>query len=115
MYDTLVWCLPVHQQQALHTALAHNPLITPQALRRRLLARKHFVPWGSNKPFTLLRISLPPPPSQDLQQQTAVQPPPEDVTLPPGVEPLVLWEPAEAGGAASADDTAVEVDAMLTR
>lgn len=61
-------------------------------------------------------MSLPPP--QDLQQQqqqTAAQAPPEEVSLPPGIEPLVLWDPAGAGGAAGADDVVVEVDVMLTR
>lgn len=87
----------------------------PQALRRRLLARKHFVPWGSNKPFTPLKVSLPPPADLPELQAAAAQPPQEDLTLPPGVEPLVLWDAAEAGGAAGPDDVTVEVDPMLTR
>eukprot|EP00878_Enallax_costatus_P045593 GHUV01055013.1.p1 GENE.GHUV01055013.1~~GHUV01055013.1.p1 ORF type:complete len:196 (+),score=48.44 GHUV01055013.1:302-889(+) len=84
------------------------------ALRRRLAARKHFVPWGSNKPFTPIRATVPSP-IEPQPQQAAAQPPPEDTALPPGVEPLVLWDPAEAGGAGGADDVAVEVDPMLTR
>lgn len=88
-----------------------------QALRKKLLARKHFVPWGSSKPFTPLRL-LPTPAATDpqlLAAAAAAQPPAEELTLPPGIEPLVLWDPAEAGYARDAGEQAVEVDAMLTR
>lgn len=87
-------------------------LLTEQALRRRLAARKHFIPWGSNKAFTPIRAPLPPPSNSE---PPAAQPPPEDTALPPGVEPLVLWDPAEVEAAGGADDVAVEVDPMLTR
>ncbi|WIA32931.1 hypothetical protein OEZ86_006099 [Tetradesmus obliquus] len=97
------------------------------ALRKRLLARKVFVPWGSNKPFTPLKLTPLPAAAADaadaaLQQEllAAAAAAAEDAALPTGIEPLVLWDPAEAGLAAAAaaeadGEHAVVVDAMLTR
>jgi DNA repair and recombination RAD54-like protein len=105
-------------------------LTVAQALRKKLLARKIFVPWGSNKPFTPLKLT-PPPAAADaaaaaaaLQQEllaAAAAAAAEDAALPPGIEPLVLWDPAEAGlaadaaAAAAVEEHAVVVDNMLTR
>jgi DNA repair and recombination RAD54-like protein len=110
----------------------HNLLCHLQALRKKLLARKIFVPWGSNKPFTPLKLPAPPPPdaaadalqqellaaADALQQEllaAAAAAAAEDAALPPGIEPLVLWDPVEAGLAADAGEHAVTVDNMLTR
>eukprot|EP00775_Hariotina_reticulata_P012633 gene12633-12762_t len=93
------------------------------ALRKRLLARKHFVPWGSSKPFTPI---LPPASAMlEKQQQDVLQTlagaaaasAAEDTTLPPGIEQLVLWDPVEAGlaGVEAHGEQAVVVDPMLTR
>lgn len=111
-----------------------------QALRKRLLARKHFVPWGASKPFVHPALSAAAQQHGSLlqQQQQPLQPEPPE-TLPPGIEPLILWEPSEpaAAAAAGADgsetaaaaatagggaavgqgggERAIEVDPMLTR
>lgn len=88
-----------------------------QALRKRLLARKHFVPWGASKPFVHPGV----PASHDQQQlllsQAAPAEPPAAEPLPPGIEPLVLWDITEAATATAADgvEQPIEVDAMLTR
>jgi DNA repair and recombination RAD54-like protein len=127
-------CARAHRSLTCHR---HRPTATAtQALRRRLLARRHFVPWGSSKPFV------------HPVQQTAAHEHPADaaaaaaaaaaeaaaaaVALPPGIEPLVLWEPpgpddaaaaaAAAAGATDGSSTAaageeqpVVVDTMLAR
>lgn len=58
-------------------------------LLRRLSARKRFVPWGCvRSPFTpITNVPLPLAPAPE-------EPPPK-VELPPGVEPLVLWQPED--------------------
>jgi DNA repair and recombination RAD54-like protein len=93
-----------------------------QALRKRLLARKHFVPWGSSKPFTPLKLAAPTAAAAALQQElleaaaaAAAKQAAEDAVLPPRIEPLVLWDPVEAGFAVDAGESAVEVDNMLTK
>lgn len=72
------------------------------------------MPWGGGK-FVPLRLKVPPKELPELElpvpagagSAAAAEPP---VTLPPGVEPLVLWEPPpEAGG------QPVRVDDMLTQ
>ncbi|XP_031260342.1 protein CHROMATIN REMODELING 25 [Pistacia vera] len=60
-------------------------------LARRLWARKRFVPWGSERPVLVAitsRLDLPRTVEKDVVE--------ENVTLPPGVEPLVLWQQEEA-------------------
>lgn len=94
------------------------------------------MPWGSSKVFTPVappRLppsqDAPPPSSQAAAEAAAALE--ADQQLPPGVEPLILWDPAAAAaGAASAavmggdaapagpaggEGTAIEVDRMLTR
>ncbi|KAL4440282.1 hypothetical protein ABPG75_003283 [Micractinium tetrahymenae] len=87
-----------------------------QALKRKLAARKAFVPWGGGK-FVPLKLKAPP---RDLLPEAelpagapaapAAAPAAPAVVLPPGVEPLVLWElPAGVEG------QPVRVDDMLTQ
>lgn len=82
-------------------------------MRKKLLARKHFIPWGASKPFVHPAL-----PATAQQQQAASQPlqsaltaPPAVEPLPPGIEPLILWEPTTAAEAAAGSDMekAVEV------
>ncbi|KAM3305829.1 protein CHROMATIN REMODELING 25-like [Capsicum chacoense] len=63
---------------------------TNEHLARRLCARKRFVPWGSTSP-TLIAITnrLKAPEAAEID---AVE---DNLELPPGVEPLVLWQPEE--------------------
>ncbi|XP_039006863.1 protein CHROMATIN REMODELING 25-like [Hibiscus syriacus] len=60
-------------------------------LARRLWARKRFVPWGSSR-SALLAIAKPLIRTESDRTDTEE----EIVTLPPGVEPLVLWQPEES-------------------
>jgi DNA repair and recombination protein RAD54 and RAD54-like protein len=99
-------------------------------LRRRLAAARRFVPWGSSEAFRRPRLVAPPVlSSQGDVDGGAMAPVPgavapllppaaaATVELPPGVEPLVLWEapPEEAPGAGGSDRAPVVVDSMLTR
>ncbi|PHU00796.1 hypothetical protein BC332_30583 [Capsicum chinense] len=63
---------------------------TNEHLACRLCARKRFVPWGSTSP-TLIAITnrLKAPEAAEIE---AVE---DNVERPPGVEPLVLWQPEE--------------------
>eukprot|EP00873_Tetraselmis_striata_P027428 jgi/Tetstr1/447692/TSEL_035049.t1 len=77
-----------------------------EMLRRKLAARKRFVPWGM-KGVQMPAIQKPVMPVVQEEAEPRVEA--EDTGPPPG-EPLVLWE-AEAGK----DAGCVEVDPMLTR
>ena len=60
---------------------------TNEQLARRLWARKRFVPWGSTTPtFVAItnRLNV-----SEAVENDAVE---ESVDLPPGIEPLVLWQ-----------------------
>ncbi|KAF5751213.1 protein CHROMATIN REMODELING 25 [Tripterygium wilfordii] len=61
-----------------------------EQLARRLCARKRFVPWGSSRPVlvTITNQLHVPTVEKDAEE--------ESVTLPPGVDPLVLWQPDES-------------------
>ncbi|MCO5571162.1 hypothetical protein L7F22_024896 [Adiantum nelumboides] len=59
-------------------------------LLRRLNARKRFVPWCSSKEPSSHFTPIPPPLSSNAESDIT-----ED--LPPGIEPLVLWNPEEDG------------------
>ncbi|KAH6772670.1 DNA repair/recombination protein [Perilla frutescens var. hirtella] len=62
-----------------------------EQLTRRLWARKRFVPWGSSSPALIHitnRFSTP----NTIDNGDSE----ESESLPPGIEPLVLWQPEEA-------------------
>ncbi|KAH1030799.1 hypothetical protein J1N35_042973 [Gossypium stocksii] len=61
-------------------------------LARRLWARKRFVPWGSLTP-ALVAIAKPLGIARPESDEAYIVE--EIVTLPPGVEPLVLWQPEQ--------------------
>lgn len=87
-----------------------------ESLKRALAARKQFVPWGGGRPFQP-PVKLQPvvEDGQRSAEELAARsssaiPPPPAITLPPGIDPLILWTPPpEAGG------QAVRVDDALTR
>lgn len=78
-------------------------------LVRRLWARKRFVPWGSMRPV-LVEISnisnIPSVPEKEAAEEL--------VSLPPGVEPLVLWKP-EDGYEGANNSIQISVDPLLVR
>ncbi|KAJ4964693.1 hypothetical protein NE237_016542 [Protea cynaroides] len=57
-------------------------------LARRLWARKRFVPWGSSRPALITITNC-----LNIPNVVETVVPEESVSLPPGVEPLVLWQP----------------------
>ncbi|GAV66346.1 SNF2_N domain-containing protein/Helicase_C domain-containing protein [Cephalotus follicularis] len=62
-----------------------------EELSRRLWVRKRFIPWGSSRPVLVAitnRLNTPTAIEKDAEE--------ENVALPPGVEPLVLWQPEES-------------------
>lgn len=63
-------------------------------LKRRLTAMRRFVPWGSKDAFTPLKAA-PEAPEEEEEEAAAdaavAEAPAEQ--LPPGIEPLVLWQP----------------------
>ncbi|KAG5398287.1 hypothetical protein IGI04_020101 [Brassica rapa subsp. trilocularis] len=78
---------------------------TTGQLSRRLSARKRFVPWGSSSPVVVV---LP----TKLNESTTIERDEEEevVSLPPEVEPLVLWQLEE-----SDDATKIAVHPLLVR
>ncbi|OVA15799.1 SNF2-related [Macleaya cordata] len=79
-----------------------------EELVRRLWARKRFVPWGSSRP-ALIGITN----RLDIPSVAEKDDPEEIVSLPEGVEPLVLWQSEESGE----DGTfiSIVVDLLLVR
>ena len=78
-------------------------------LARRLWARKRFVPWGSSRPALVAitnRVNVTSTAEKDVVEET--------VTLPPGIEPLVLWQPEESENGA-ANLVPIVVDPLLVR
>ncbi|KAL7002810.1 DNA-dependent ATPase protein rad54 [Sarracenia purpurea var. burkii] len=78
-----------------------------EQLIRRLWARKRFVPWGSTRPALVAitnRLSIPSAPEKEL--------PEEIISLPPGIEPLVLWQPEECDEGAG-NLVSISVDPLL--
>ncbi|KAH7575236.1 hypothetical protein JRO89_XS02G0067500 [Xanthoceras sorbifolium] len=80
-----------------------------EQLARRLGARKRFVPWGSSRPVLVTitnRFDVPRTVENDIQE--------ENLTLPPGIDPLVLWQPEESedGGGSLIQ---ILVDPLLVR
>ncbi|KAK1315418.1 DNA repair and recombination protein RAD54 [Acorus calamus] len=80
-----------------------------QELPRRLLARKRFVPWGSMRPVLVTINNLLNVPNAAESDTSEVSEP-----LPPGVEPLVLWQ---SEGFVEGDGclTQIVVDPLLVR
>ncbi|KAJ4894010.1 Protein CHROMATIN REMODELING 25 [Raphanus sativus] len=78
---------------------------TTGQLSRRLSARKRFVPWGSSTPVV---FALP----TKLNESTTIEKDEEEevVSLPPEIEPLVLWQLGE-----SDDATKISVHPLLVR
>lgn len=78
---------------------------TTGQLSRRLSARKRFVPWGSSSPVVVV---LP----TKLNESTTIEKDEEEevVSLPPEVEPLVLWQLDE-----SDDAMRISVHPLLVR
>ncbi|CAI0447154.1 unnamed protein product [Linum tenue] len=80
-----------------------------EELRRRFLARKRFVPWGSSKPLpipNISRVSVP----ESVENDTEA----ESMSLPPGIEPLILWQPPEPEDGAI-DLPPIMVDPLLVQ
>ncbi|XAR72893.1 DNA helicase [Bertholletia excelsa] len=80
-----------------------------EQLIRRLWARKRFVPWGSTRP-ALVAITI----KQNIPSASEKETPEETVNLPPGVEPLILWQPGECGEVTGSMEP-ISVDPLLVR
>ncbi|WJX54532.1 DNA-dependent ATPase protein rad54 [Trifolium repens] len=82
-----------------------------QDLARRLSARKRFVPWGSTTPIPILI------PTTTTSSTAAI--PLEDkdeVPLPPGIDPLILWHPPPDEEPSNSNNfTTISVDPLLVR
>ncbi|CAM0943959.1 unnamed protein product [Alopecurus aequalis] len=98
-------------------AIARKPFKPPcdngysessEHLARRLSARKRFVPWGSSQPLAVIN-NLPQAPSIASDDSSEKEEP-----LPPGIEPLILWQPEECDKENN-NLTAIEVDHLLVR
>eukprot|EP01018_Ginkgo_biloba_P036784 Gb_13099 [translate_table: standard] len=99
-------------------AIARKPFKSPcpnsqadknEELVRRLFARKRFVPWGSQGPILVPITNLPLLPKLIVKESSE-----EEVYLPPGIEPLVLWQPGDTAEA-GAKSKAIVVDPVLVR
>ncbi|KAK1288717.1 DNA repair and recombination protein RAD54 [Acorus calamus] len=94
-------------------AVARKPFKPPcstgynQELPRRLLARKRFVPWGSMRPVLVTINNLVNVPNAAESDTSEVSEP-----LPPGVEPLVLWQ-SEGFVEGEGCSTQIVVDPLL--
>ncbi|WRX13220.1 SNF2 [Theobroma cacao] len=80
-----------------------------EQLARRLWARKRFVPWGSSRP-ALVAITN----RLDVNRTDGTDVVEEIVTLPPGVDPLVLWQPEESEDGPN-NLVPIAVDPLLVR
>lgn len=80
-----------------------------EQLARRLWARKRFVPWGSSRPALVAitnRLNI-----HSVIEKDELK---ESVSLPPGVDPLVLWQPLESEEGAG-NMVPISVDPLLVR
>ncbi|KAH7679572.1 DNA helicase protein [Dioscorea alata] len=78
-------------------------------LARRLSVRKRFVPWGSARPVLIAvdnLVNIPKVIENDLPETKP--------SLPPGIEPLILWE-SEGPNEENDQLTQIEVDPLLVR
>ncbi len=98
-------------------AIARKPFKPPcqngysennEQLARRLSARKRFVPWGSVQPFAVTNIL---PQSPAVSSDDSVE---KEESLPPGIEPLILWQP-EGCDKENSNFSAIKVDHLLVR
>ncbi|WVZ73525.1 hypothetical protein U9M48_021822, partial [Paspalum notatum var. saurae] len=98
-------------------AIARKPFKPPcqsgysennEQLARRLSARKRFVPWGSTQTFTVIH-NLPQSLAVASSNSTEKEEP-----LPPGIEPLILWQSDECDKENS-NSAVIEVDNLLVR
>ncbi|CAL4967142.1 unnamed protein product [Urochloa decumbens] len=98
-------------------AIARKPFKPPcqngysennEQLARRLSARKRFVPWGSTQAFAVTH-NLPQSPTAASVTSSEKEEP-----LPPGIEPLILWQREECDKE-NCNSAAIEVDHLLVR
>ncbi|CAN6245995.1 unnamed protein product [Urochloa humidicola] len=98
-------------------AIARKPFKPPcqngysennEQLARRLSARKRFVPWGSTQAFAVTHNLPQSPAAASLSSSEKEEP------LPPGIEPLVLWQREECDKE-NCNSAAIEVDHLLVR
>ncbi|OEL32000.1 DNA repair and recombination protein RAD54 [Dichanthelium oligosanthes] len=98
-------------------AIARKPFKPPcqngysennEQLARRLSARKRFVPWGSTQTFAVIH-NLPQSPAVASVSSSEKEEP-----LPPGIEPLVLWQREECDKE-NCNSASIEVDHLLVR
>lgn len=78
-------------------------------LARRLWARKRFIPWGSSRPALVAitnRFDTPNTIEKIVEE--------EIVTMPPGIDPLILWQSEESENGA-ANLVQIVVDPLLVR
>ncbi|XP_074313747.1 protein CHROMATIN REMODELING 25-like [Silene latifolia] len=84
-----------------------------EQLQAWLLARKRFVPWGSASPFV---VKVPEMNTLELSTVDEKDQPKENVPLPTGIEPLILWQSDELlQGSASSCLALIMVDDLLVR
>ncbi|KAJ4817595.1 DNA repair and recombination protein RAD54-like [Rhynchospora pubera] len=83
-----------------------------EELARRLFARKRFVPWGSGQPLTPISNLLPQTPVVSSSGEDCLE---KREELPPGVEPLILWQSEESDKENVNNLFIVEVDPLLVR
>lgn len=76
-------------------------------LSRRLWARKRFVPWDSSRP-ALVTITNTFNISNTMEQEESE----EEICLPPGIEPLILWQSEEPEGR-DCESVSIVVDPLL--
>ncbi|MQM10174.1 hypothetical protein Taro_043064, partial [Colocasia esculenta] len=97
-------------------AIARKPFKPPfhdgysdrnEELVRRLCARKRFVPWGSSRPALVVINSL-----INIPTSIGKDPIEPDQPLPPGIEPLILWQPDESK---EGNVSPIIVDPLLVR
>lgn len=80
-----------------------------EQLSRRLWARKRFVPWGSSRP-ALVTITNKFNISKTIEQEESE----EEICLPPGIEPLMLWQSEESEGR-DCISVSIVVDPLLVK
>ncbi|XP_068321911.1 protein CHROMATIN REMODELING 25 [Pyrus communis] len=79
-------------------------------LARRLCARRRFVPWGSSTAAFIPHINM----NLSIENEGEKDPVEKSVTLPTGIDPLVLWQSEEFEIAAS-NMVQIVVDPVLVR